>query len=461
MKKRFAFGLGALAFFLCTLSGWSETTLTLERAVELALKQNLELGRTQVDTEALRRAKDASWNVLIPTVTAQGTLSRSNEASTASGIAPVASSLVSGNVYDRYAYYQKSLSPTSFQGSLSFALTLSPASFTGMKLTVKEYEQGLLTLDGAKKSLELNVRTAFAALLVAKEQIAIEEQNIVLAEKRYKQAQTNHANGYVPEIDVLSAQVSLENLRPTLADYKTSYEESLGQFKILLGLDVNEPVGLAGTVEAKSIKLDATKLIESRLGERQDLLELRKAREVLAMTKKKTSESAFSPSLGLSWSYIPRLSDPFGANWSSGDNWSDQGVLGVSLSLSLDNFLPHSAAREKIAAAEDSLKKKDSQIDEAIQNGRLEILNYVNKLNKSRTTLDSLEVNVKLAQRTYDLTEDAYKKGSKELLDLQDAANGLNTAKLKVLSEKYNYTTALLNLEYALNMNFGNLEKQL
>jgi len=461
MNKRFALSLGALAFFLCTFSGWSETTLTLDKAVELALKQNLELGRTQVDADALKRAKDASWNVLIPSVTAQGTLSRSNEASVASGVVPVTSSLVSGSVYDQYAYFRKSASSTSVQGSLSFAISLSPATFTGMKLAVKEYEQGLLTLDGAKKSLELNVRTAFAALIVAKEQISIQEQNIDLAEKRYKQAQINHANGYVPEIDVLSAQVSLENLRPTLADYKTSYEESLGQFKILLGLDVNEPVSLSGTVEAKSIRLDAAKLIESRLGGRQDILELRKAREVLAMTKKKTSESAFSPSLGLSWSYLPRLSDPFGTSWSSGDNWSDQGVLSVSLSLSLDNFLPHSAVREKIAAAEDSLRKKDSLIDEAVQNGRLEIVNYVNKLNKSRTTLDSLEVNVKLAQRTYDLTEDAFRKGSKELLDLQDAANGLNTAKLKVLSEKYNFTTALLNLEYALNINFGTLEKQL
>ena len=38
-----------------------------------------------------------------------------------------------------------------------------------------------------------------------------------------------------------------------------------------------------------------------------------------------------------------------------------------------------------------------------------------------------------------------------ELLEVKDSERDLNTAKLEVLKEKYNYITGLLDLEYALN----------
>ena len=59
--------------------------------------------------------------------------------------------------------------------------------------------------------------------------------------------------------------------------------------------------------------------------------------------------------------------------------------------------------------------------------------------------------NITLAQRAYDATLKAYRSGTTELLDLRDAESSLNQAKLGQMSQKYNYITALLDLENTLN----------
>jgi outer membrane protein TolC len=46
---------------------------------------------------------------------------------------------------------------------------------------------------------------------------------------------------------------------------------------------------------------------------------------------------------------------------------------------------------------------------------------------------------------------DAYKSGTKELLDVRDAESQMNQAELGLLNEKYTYLSALLDLEYAVN----------
>ena len=62
-----------------------------------------------------------------------------------------------------------------------------------------------------------------------------------------------------------------------------------------------------------------------------------------------------------------------------------------------------------------------------------------------------MQRSVQLAQRAYDMTYRAYRNGTTELLDLRDAEESLNKAKLGLVNQKFNYMTALLDLENTLN----------
>ena len=75
----------------------------------------------------------------------------------------------------------------------------------------------------------------------------------------------------------------------------------------------------------------------------------------------------------------------------------------------------------------------------------------VDTLNLARAQIDAMGRNVTLAQRAYDMTMRSYRNGATELLDVRDAETSLNQAKLGQISQKFNYISALMDLEDALN----------
>jgi outer membrane protein TolC len=432
-----------LACVLCLLAGglFAQTRLSVDQAVELALSRNLGLERGRIDTGTLRRTRDYRGNVLVPGLEAQAALNRANTAPSAMEGGP---------------------SPYTAAASLSFGISLSPATFTGMKQAVADYERGLISFENAKVLLELNVRKVFYALLLLEENIKLTRQNILTAEKRRIQAEENYRSGLVPELDALSARVSLENLRPSLDEKLIAYEEQLDLFKMYLGIEPQETVYAEGSIEPKiPPALNPGDLKPSALASRLDIQELKAIRDVSLLNRDAAKQRAFLPSLSLGWTYSPALQDPFSqGRWRYSGNFADSGMLSVSLSLALDNLFPGSAARLSLAAMEDDIKKQETQILELTRQASLEIETLCRKIDKSRKTIEALRLNETLAERTYLLTEEAYRQGSKELLTLENAANELQNARLQIAQEKYTCVTLILDLEYALGLRFGTLEEK-
>ena len=58
---------------------------------------------------------------------------------------------------------------------------------------------------------------------------------------------------------------------------------------------------------------------------------------------------------------------------------------------------------------------------------------------------------MELAEKAYNMTYEAYRVGTTEILDVRDSESQLSQAKLGLLNEKYTYLTTLLDLEYAIN----------
>ena len=59
---------------------------------------------------------------------------------------------------------------------------------------------------------------------------------------------------------------------------------------------------------------------------------------------------------------------------------------------------------------------------------------------------------VEWLQDAYEATLKAYNAGTQERLELQDSEQQLNQAKLGLMNEKFNYISALLDLETKLNI---------
>ena len=63
--------------------------------------------------------------------------------------------------------------------------------------------------------------------------------------------------------------------------------------------------------------------------------------------------------------------------------------------------------------------------------------------------MEVLELNVRLAEKAFELAEKGFTTGALGRLELDDADNELSAARNQVLKAKYAYITNLLDLEYA------------
>jgi len=458
MKK--ILSLLIISFILISFISAETTVLDIEKSVELALQNNLGLKSSRINLEMKKRSSDLSWNRFIPTVQASGTLMRWNNEQ--SGTAITGYNMTGsipipgvGTVYNEVLSIPYTIPRWGLSAGLDFSLNLSYSLFKEMEGTKLDYEAGMISYETALKQLERDVRKNFYNILVFEENMWLMEQNIEAASSRFEQAKINFKNGLVPELSVLSAQVGYENLKPSFTEMKLGYETMLNGFKILLGIDLSEELVLEGDIVINPVQLDTEKLTNYFLGGRLDIKSMNKSVQSLENAKAGLKLQTMTPMLSFGLNFDPAYGlDPWANNWfeDMGTNWSQQnGMFRMTLAMSLDSFLPWSKTQTGIKDMEDGISQLKMGIIQASLGAKMEIKTLIMQLNKSMEQLETLILNISLAHEAYRLSQEAYDAGSKELLEVKDAERDLNTAKLEVLKEKYNYITGLLDLEYALN----------
>ncbi len=444
-----------IGFVLITTISAEAVALDIDKSVELALENNLDLKSSRIDVEIKKRTSDLSWNSFIPTVQASGTLMRWNLDQSGSFLQEDPTSSIGFGVYDRVITGSYDLPQWGLSAGLNFSLNLSYALFKEMKGTKLDYEAGLISYETAIKQLERDVRKNFYNILVYEENLWLMEQNIEAANSRFEQAKINYKNGLVPELSVLSAQVGYENLKPAFTEMKLGFETMKDGFKILLGIELSEEISLEGDIVINPVKLDTEQLTNYFLGKRLDIQFMNKSVQSLENSKSALKLQTMTPMLSLGLNFDPAFqADPLENNWfeNMGDTWSQQsGMFRMTLAMSLDSFLPWSKTQTGIKDMEDGISQLKLGIVQTRIGAEMEIKTLVMQLNKSVEQLETLILNISLAHEAYRMSQEAYDAGSKELLEVKDAERDLNTAKLEALKEKYNYITGLLDLEYALN----------
>ncbi|HUV06489.1 MAG TPA: TolC family protein [Spirochaetia bacterium] len=421
-----------------------EIVLDIDKAVEMARQNNLGLQSEQISLKMKKRTRDTVWNYFLPVLGASANLSRSNQA-------PEGFSMLFNGVS-----IQAPASPHTWNVSFGFNATLTITSqlYFGIRKTFLDYEAGLISLATAEKRLVLDVKKSFYNLILLEKNIELMRQNIATAQRRYEQAKTNYENGQVSEYAMLSAQVALENLKPGLEEMIIGYKSAINAFKQLLGIDRKTDVKIQGSISTEEQTYDKEELIRRYIENRLDIQSLLANIKSLDNLKKITL-SGMLPSLTFMYLMDPTFQkDPFRDPWFAdpANDWKQRaGMFGITLNVPLNGLIPNSREQIQLADSEDSIRKARIGLAQARQGAELEIESLVMKLDKSVQSTKTLNLNVGLAQRAYDLAEKAYNAGTRELLEVQNAELELQKARLEVLKEDYNYTTGLLDLEYAIN----------
>ena len=457
-------------------------TLTEDSAVAYALENSLSIKSSAIDLEIKKRAGDNAWNVLLPTVQASGTLSRSGTSSYSSMEAAAQSALLSArvgalenkssiSVENQAALYNQILGGMGYEdtesghwttvGNLGVSWNLSLAYIGQIKAAKADYEGGKITYEKSVRETEVNVRKLFYGLLLQQENIRIQKASLENARLRAVQTETNFKNGLVPELSMLQAQVSYENKRPEVEQADRLLRQQLDTFAFIIGLPVGTSIVLDGSIEPEYVDVYVDTLIQKYSASSLDIKNLDATISSLKDNLSAINLSSYTPALALNYSLQPALI--YGLDfdrYTDADNWNDSNSFSITLAWNLTNLLPWSSNRQNAKNIESNLKKLELSREMAVENQKVEVRKAVDTLTQARQQIDAMGRNIKLAQRSYEMTMRSYRNGTTELLDVRDAESQLDQAKLGLANQKFNYISALLDLEKTLNINLTSAKNE-
>jgi outer membrane protein TolC len=417
-----------MLFCVCVLAAniRAETTLDIDTAVSLALNNNLAVERAKIETAGAKRRAKRSWNSIIPSLGAAAFIGRP------------ASIISSENSAENK--WTPGL-------SLSAGMLLSPAIFMDIRQAKEEYELGLISYETARQELEFQVRRLYYQLLLLKENAGLTHQNVSSAQGRYEQTLALRRTGQASNLDELSARLDLQTQKTNAQNAGTLYANALDGLKTLLMLPEEEVLTLNGSLD---FLLDfSTGGMTSQNRESLSIRFLRKSIEVLETQRKAARTHAYAPVLNLAWDASPLYSS---------EAWTDpNSQVSLTLSFALDNLFPWSAAKEQIDSLHDSIAVQQSLLRETAMNSRNAARQLERNIAQSIETIETLALNVTLAEETREMYEEAYRQGRSDFQSLRSARDGLSSAQISVLEERYNLAAAILELEKELDLPFGSL----
>jgi outer membrane protein TolC len=450
-------------------------SLSIDEAVERAIRNNLSLESSRTSLATKRRASDLSWNQFIPSITVAGVLSMSNEASTQSGVATaMPSGLLSSGMIpippgvtlppgaDIYISvpYSVDVPRWNMVGSLQTSINFSMAMIENMNRLRLDYEGGLLSYEKAKSQLERDVRKAYHSMLLLQENIALLRGSFENVERQVQMAQANYNAGLAPELTLLQAQVARENMRPNIDQADNGLKLSMAQFAMYLGLDYDTPFELIPvTDDIDFIPIDVAEMITRASSSKPDILELRQ-NILMLQSARKAQVYSLTPSLSLSWNVNPVFTrDPWKDSWFESDNWMDRGSLSLTLSMRLHSLIPYSSDSQGIKNLDDQITTANIGLAQLIRGTEIEVYNTVLSLERTRISAQAQAQTISLAEQSYRLTEMAYQAGLQDLFQVQSAEQSLRQARVQMLEQQFNYLNGLIDLEYSIGVPFGTLSR--
>ena len=447
-RRALALSISAAALFAAAPLGLSAEkapdSITVEKAIEVALANNISLRSAAIDSRVKKRYSDWSFNKFLPTVSASSTYLHLNDAQTLLVPSPQSPNPELPIV----VAYPESANNVAL--GLTIKEVFSATYFGLMDQAAIDYQRSAISKAQAERSMSSAVKKVFYQLIVQDQAIELTRSRLDTAKERQRQAKVLFDLGQGTELNYDYATINVENLAPDLRAMESARAEALSAFQELLGYEANPDMKLEGSLDDVAISVDDLPISEA---DRFDVRLSRENEKQLASALK-IQAYAFLPNLVLQYTADPAINGPgetiMGQKidfWKS-DNWVQQtGGVSITLSWDLSPLLPFSSIRAGKAELEDRLELAREATAQAIRAARDDATNQLRSIKDSADKIVNLTTVAEASKRAYDLTNAAYQLGTGRILDLQDAEVSLQGARIQLLDERLKIASLAFDFE--------------
>ena len=412
--------------------------LALAECLDIALQQNANVLKSKSDIEATQGVVVQTRAIALPKLQATGGYQYNDQ------IEKLPFSLGAGG-------------PDSFQKEHSWTagIKLVQSIYEGGRITSAlrtarlTKEQALLQHQTVLMDTLLAVRVAFCDVLLAEQQIIVQQASIKLLEKALEDTTRRYNAGTVPRFNVLRAEVELGNAKPVLARAKNSFRIAKNNLAVGLGYRIpagtweDIPLQLAGKLEAEPYEIALPTALAEALEKRSELALLRKA-QALRVEGIKSAQSGYLPSAQIFGGYGWRNST-FPSDYLANDigGWN----TGVQLSW---NWFDGNLTKGKVQEARALHQKSGLEIDDRTRLIELEVRTSYSSFVEAKEVLESQKKVQEQADEALRLATAREDAGTGTQLDTLNAQTALTQARTTQIQALHDYVVARARLERAM-----------
>ncbi|QYM80221.1 TolC family protein [Horticoccus luteus] len=305
-------------------------------------------------------------------------------------------------------------------------------------------EAAILELQAQINFSLFDVRTRFYDVLLNREKIKVQEQNIDLLKQQLRETTDRFNAGTVSAFEKLRSEVALANGQVPLITARNDYRIALEQLRQAVGLvstpGVEAPLDVVGTLEFSPTDFDLDAALGAARAHRPELARLERL-------VKANEEAVSSHRAG----YYPNLS-LFGGYQlgKGGTNRFEDSRNGFLVGLQSQwNIFDGRATAGRVAQAASLLEQSKLALGQQTLAIEVQVRQAVSGLQEANELSQATQKTVAQAEESLRLANARYQAGSATQLDVLTAQVDLTQARTNLLQAYYNYNTAFANFRTA------------
>jgi TolC family type I secretion outer membrane protein len=416
---------------------WLSRPLSLADSVNIALAQNAEILKAKDELQAAQGVVIQTRAVALPTVQATGKYTDEQS-----------------SLLPQYPASVSSFVPTQPHQSWNSGIQIIQniyaggrmvAAFQGATATRK---QAMAQYQTALADALLLVRLAYYDVLLAEQQIVVNEASVKLLGKELDDQKRRFDAGTVPHFFVLRAEVALANAKPNLIHARSQYRIAKNVLVNQLGYNLPRevlediPMNLTDGFDVAAWNLVLPDAIQQALERRPELKALRqdvKLQEVNVVNAKA--------------GYKPTLAAFAGYNWLNNSGSTDLSddlsgwVVGGQLTW---NLFDGALTIGKVKQARALYSKSKTELQDRSRQVELNVRTAYSDFIEAREVLDSQSKVQEQAEEALREATARFDAGTGTQLDVLDAETSLTQARTTLVTAQHDYAAARARLERAI-----------
>lgn len=442
MKKILAITFALLISWV--INAQESISLSLEQAIDYALKNNYDILNAKRDIKAAKKRK---WET------------------TATGLPQINAKID----YQNWIKQQVSLIPAEIFGgtagefaevafgtkhNMTATATLSQLIFDGSYIVGLQSAKVYLQIsENTKEKTDLSIReaviNAYGNVLLSSESIAILKRNVTSLQKTLNETAEMYKNGFIEEENVEQLKITLTSVKSNLSRAEKLNKVACQMLNITLGIAIEKEVNLTDTLDDLAKKYADINIFSSKFNIENHIdYRIAKNTERSNELLLKLEKSKFLPSLS---SFINFGYAGYGSEFDflkKEQRWFDSSLLGVSLSIPVFSSFGRSAgmqrAKIELDKAQTNLYKTEQNLKLRLESAKTDYNFYVEELTTAKN-------NLTLAERIEKKQQIKFFEGISSSFELLEAQRQLYSMQQNYLQAMLNVVTSKAALDNALN----------